>query len=83
MVHIAAQDERRDYVAAPLDAGGMDERHKADKLMADFAAAFSLEMDFEQAAETERKWPARLTIAFATAAGLTLWGILAGLFYLL
>lgn len=83
MVRIAAQEQHSDFDGASLDVGGMDERHKAEKIIADFATAFSLEMDFDQTAEDERKWPAGWTIAFSMGASFVLWGMLAALFYLL
>jgi hypothetical protein len=73
---------------APMDeylfaAGGQDERHRADQIIADFATAFSLEMDFESDRESEKtgKWPVGWTIGFAVAASGLLWALLSALIY--
>ena len=69
----------------PLALGGADETHRADKMMTDFAAAFSLEMDFarEENDVREDKWPMGLTVAFAMSVSAVLWALLVGAFFLL
>jgi hypothetical protein len=82
MAQVAAQHAKTIVGRIPLEADGPEERRRADKLMADFAAAFSLEMDFEQdVAEGEEKWPMGWTIAFALSVSALLWSVLAAVFY--
>jgi hypothetical protein len=67
----------------PLDVGGLNDKLRADQIMAEFASAFSLEMDFERRTEplNNRKWPAGWTIAFSLAVSAALWGLLTAVFY--
>ena len=65
-------DALRKYDRAAEDDCPIDEE------AADFARAFSLEME----PAPERKWPLGWVIAFALAVSLGLWGLLAAIFYL-
>jgi hypothetical protein len=66
-----------------FDTGGLDDKRRAEKIMAEFAAAFSLEMDFDRNAVSvnDEKWPAGWTIAFSLAASAALWALLTAVFY--
>lgn len=81
----AATPENNLACDLPLALGGADKTHRADKLMTDFAAAFSLEMDFERETEIvdEKKWPFTLALVFALSVSAVLWALLVGAFFLL
>ncbi|GEM_PF-2691414 len=70
---------------AVFEIDGMDDRHKAEKIIADFATAFSLDVDYARETETseETKWPMSLAIVFAVSISLVMWGALTALFYFL
>jgi hypothetical protein len=83
MNQVSAGQSEFEMRQAVFDIDGLDERHKADKIMADFATAFSLDMDLpcQDEKDEETKWPLSWALAFAVSVSLMMWGALATLFY--
>jgi hypothetical protein len=83
MVGTAARDVGILAEETTLDRDGLEERRRADLVMADFATAFSLEMDFERDSDITagKKWPIGWTVAFALSVSAGLWALLAAFFY--
>ncbi len=75
---VVTPDGRLEDESLPGGSEFVEER-RADRVMADLALAFSLDID--QGQVVEEKWPMGRTLAFAILASAALWALIGGLIY--
>ncbi len=73
------------FVVAPKGdlLPGIGSDRPMDRVMADLALAFALDIDLAKAQADEEKWPMDRTLAFAILASATLWALIVGLVYII
>ena len=65
-----------------LADGGSSDDHAMDRIMADLALAFDLDIDLANAEDEEPKWPMGHTLAFVIVTSAALWALIAGFIFL-
>ncbi len=75
------------FVAAPykdiLSEFESAENRPSDRIMADLALAFSLDIDLANEQAAEEKWPAGRTAMFVVLSCAALWALIAGLIFVI